>query len=165
MSTGNCFAGIDPGISGGIAFFFPSAPERIATYDMPVIDGRVNAVALSQLFEQFLPSGVCIEAVSAMRGNGLSSTFKFGQSFGTAIGVSCAHKVPLSLPTPQKWKKFYGLSPDKNNSRRRAVERWPLCADNFAKAKDHNRAEAAFLALYAAEAAFRQVDHACPSQE
>lgn len=150
-----CYAGIDPGISGGIAFFFPSVPDRIAVYDMPVIDGRVNAVALSQLFEQFLPAGVCIESVGAMRGQGVSSTFKFGQAFGSAIGVASAHKIPLALPSPQKWKKFYGLTPDKNNSRRRAVERWPSCAEYFAKVRDHNRAEAAFLALYAFDVAFR----------
>lgn len=154
----NCFGGIDPGINGGVAFFFPSAPERIAVYDIPVVDGRVNAVALAALFEQFLPAGVVIESVSAMPKQGVSSTFRFGQAAGTAIGVVSALKIPLSQPSPQKWKKYFSLTSDKNNSRRRAVERWPLCAEQFAKVKDHNKAEAAFLALYAAEAAFRQCE-------
>lgn len=154
-----CYVGIDPGVSGGVAFYFPSAPERVAVYDMPNIDGRVNAVALSSMFEQFRPSGAVIESVWAMKGQGLSSSFRFGVAFGAAIGVTSAHKVPLHLPTPQKWKKYYSLSTDKNESRRKAVERWPVCADQFAKAKDHNKAEAAFLSLYAAEVAFRVVEH------
>lgn len=153
-----CYAGIDPGISGGVAFYFPAAPERVAVYDMPVIDGRVNAVALSQLFEQFLPAGVVIEAVSARPGQGVTSMFNFGKATGCAIGVAAAHKVPMQTPTPQKWKKHYSLTTDKSHSRRRAVERWPSCADQFAKVKDHNKAEAAFLALYAAEVAFKQVE-------
>lgn len=153
-----CYAGIDPGISGGVAFYFPAAPDRVAVYDMPVIDGRVNAVALSQLFEQFLPAGVIIEAVSARPGQGVTSMFNFGKATGTAIGVAAAHKIPMQSPTPQKWKKHYALTNDKSHSRRRAVERWPSCADQFCKVKDHNKAEAAFLALYAAEVAFKQVE-------
>lgn len=156
-----CYAGIDPGISGGIAFFFPSVPDRIAVYDMPVIDGRVNAVALSQLFEQFLPAGVVIEATSARPGQGVTSMFNFGKATGTVIGVAAAHKVPMQSPTPQKWKKHYSLTTDKSHSRRRATERWPSCADQFAKVKDHNKAEAAFLALYAAEVAFLRVESCC----
>ena len=154
----HCYAGIDPGISGGVAFYFPAAPERVAVYDMPTVDGRVNAVALSQLFEQFLPAGVVIEAASARAGQGVTSMFNFGRATGTAVGVAAAHKVPVESPTPQKWKKHYGLTADKCHSRRRAIERWPSCAEQFQKVKDHNKAEAAFLALYAAEVAFRQVE-------
>jgi crossover junction endodeoxyribonuclease RuvC len=153
----NCIAGIDPGITGGVAFYFPSRPERIAAYDMPNVDGRVNATELSMLIEQFKPDGVVIELVGAVRGNGLTSMFNFGRAFGTAIGVVSAQKIPVHFPTPTKWKKHFTLSTDKEESRRRAVERWPACADSFSRRKDHNRAEAAFLALYGAEVAFRFV--------
>jgi len=154
MMTHQCIVGIDPGLSGAVAFYFPHAPAMIAAEDMPVMDGRVNAVELARMIEQMRPDGAVIELVGAMLGQGLSSTFKFGIAFGIVSGIISALKIPVHYITPTKWKKHYSLSADKEQSRRRAIELWPDHSALFKRKKDHGRAEAALLARYGAENVF-----------
>lgn len=150
--------GIDPGLSGAIAFYFVDHPERVAAFDMPIVDGRVNAVGISQLIEQFVPEAAVVELVGAMPGQGVASMFNFGRAVGVAIGVLAAHKIPIHFPTPTKWKRYFALGKDKEESRRLAIERWPLCADLFSLKKHHGRAEACLLAVYGNEVSFRQIE-------
>lgn len=151
MQQASCILGIDPGASGGIAFYFPSYPERVSVQDMPAVDGRVSAAELAAIVRQFSPDAAIVELVGAMPGQGVSSTFKFGMAFGTACGVVSALHVPTHFVAPGKWKRSYGLDADKEKARRRAIELWPSCAEHFARKKDHGRAEAALIARYGAE--------------
>jgi len=141
-----CVMGIDPGISGAIAFFFPDQ-DRVAVYDMPVANNIVNGAEMARIIRAYGPKMGMIEAVHAMPGQGVSSTFKFGQSYGIAIGVVGACWVPLHFATPQRWKKHYRLGADKDEGRARAISLWPL-NQHFARKKDHGRAEAALLARF-----------------
>lgn len=155
-----CIMGVDPGLSGAIAFCFSAYPKIISVDDMPVIDGRVNPAAIADLVERMRPDGAVIELVGAMPGQGVSSMFRFGHSFGTVCGVVSALRVPVHYVSPVKWKRHFGLSKDKEESRRRATELWPDHASLFARKKDDGRAEAALLARYGVEKIFHSPTNA-----
>jgi hypothetical protein len=143
--------GIDPGISGAVAFYFPIAPSRIAVDDVPVAGGEINTAELARQIRIHRPTMAVIERVSAMPGNGAVSMFNFGRSYGDVRGVIGALDIPLHFVTPQKWKKHFGLTSDKDQSRLRAIRMFPAVADQFKRKKDDGRAEAALIALYGAE--------------
>jgi crossover junction endodeoxyribonuclease RuvC len=149
--VGNCILGIDPGISGAIAFYFPDHPERISVEDMPIVAGEVDAVTLAKRISAMAPDVAILERVNAMPGQGVSSTFKFGRSYGVVIGVIGAATIPLHLVTPAKWKGHLRLSSDKEMARALALRLFPACSDHFKRKKDHGRAEAALIARYGAE--------------
>jgi crossover junction endodeoxyribonuclease RuvC len=149
--------GIDPGISGAIAFYFPVAPERIAVDDVPVAGGEINVHELARLIRVHRPTLAVIERVSAMSGQGVTSMFNFGRSYGDVRGTIGAMEVPLHFVTPQKWKKHFGLSSDKDESRLRAIRLFPAVADSFNLKKHDGRAEAALIALYGAQVLMQQV--------
>ncbi len=151
LTDNPCILGIDPGAtSGALAFYFPAFSSQISAEDMPTADKCVDAVTLAYRIEQMRPDMCVIESVSAMQGWGVSSTFKFGVSYGMIRGVVLAQKVPLHFVAPGRWKKHFGLSTDKDESRALALSLWPS-SPHFMRKKDHGRAEAALLARYGAE--------------
>ncbi len=142
----------DPGLSGAVAFL-SEAGELLDCRDLPTIgektQRRVDAANLATLIRAHLPARAVIEQVGAMPGNGVSSMFRFGQSVGTIAGVVGALAIPVTWVSPAKWKREAGLDATAERSRGRAIETWPNQAGLFARKKDHNRAEAALLALWA----------------
>lgn len=154
--AGGIVLGIDPGMGGALAFFGagqPGAPDYFSVFDMPVYgDGKqrgVDAYQLAYLIQSFKPTKAIVEKVNAMKGWGVGSCFRFGESFGVIRGVLGALTIPIHLVTPQKWKKHYGLpGGDKEASRRLVIERWPANAASFARVKDEGKAEAALIAAY-----------------
>lgn len=144
-----CVLGIDPGASGAISFYYPEAPELITVEDMPVVDGATDINTLAQRVSMMTPDVAFVEHVGSMPGQGVASTFKFGASFGAALGIVAALKIPLHLVRPQKWKKHFGLSSDKERSRALALRLWPS-SGSFARRRDEGRAEAALIARYGA---------------
>jgi hypothetical protein len=143
--------GIDPGISGAVAFYFPMVPSRISVDDVPVAGGEINGYELARLIKIHRPTLAVVERVGAMPGNGGVSMFNFGRAYGDVRGVISALDVPMHFVTPQKWKKHFGLTSDKEQSRLRAIRTFPAVADSFKLKKHDGRAEAALLALYGAE--------------
>ena len=151
----DCILGVDPGISGAIAFYFPNNHDRIATEDMPIAAGDVDAVSLANRLMIMAPTLAIVERVNAMPGQGVSSMFRFGRSFGTAIGVIGALKVPLMFVAPSKWKAHFRLSADKEEARALALRLFPSCAEQFQRKRDHGRAEAALIARFGVEGGAR----------
>jgi crossover junction endodeoxyribonuclease RuvC len=149
-----CIMGIDPGLSGAIAWYFPDDPHLITAEDMPVVDKNIDAATLARRVKQMNPDVAVVERVSSMPGQGVSSSFKFGVGYGQVQGVLAACQVPVSLVTPSKWKSHLGLTADKEKSRAAAIARWPS-SEAFERKKDHGRAEAALLAVYGAEMILR----------
>ena len=149
--TDHCIMGCDPGVSGAISFYFPSHPENIAVYEMPSVGKEVNCPELAALIKQYRPNVAIIEHVHSFPGQGVSSSFNFGASYGMLRGVVAALGVPIKLVAPVKWKKFFNLSRDKDESRRLAILNWPTC-EHFSRKKDDGKAEAALLALYGSKA-------------
>lgn len=143
--------GIDPGINGAVAFYVSTVPALVSAEDLPIVDGMTDAASLARTIEAMRPDLAVIERVGAMPKQGVSSTFRFGQAFGIAIGVVAALGVPVVMVAPARWKKHFGLPADKEASRARALQRWPGRAELFRRKKDHGRAEAALLAAYGVE--------------
>ena len=151
MTREICILGIDVGLTGAQAYFFPSAPGRVVAEDLPVVGGRVDVVTLADRIRQMAPTMAVVEAVHSMPKQGVSSTFNFGVTYGSIRGVLGALAIPTHFVSPSVWKKKFRLSKDKDASRALALERFPMCGTHFSMKKHHNRAEAALLALYGAE--------------
>jgi crossover junction endodeoxyribonuclease RuvC len=145
-----CICGIDPGLSGGVAFFFPAAPDRVLAEDIPVVAGELDCATLARRIIQMRPDVAIVERVSAMPGQGVSSTFKFGRAFGSILGVLAALEIRTVLVAPAVWKKHFRIDADKEKSRALALRTFAKTPEHFARKRDHNRAEAALLTLYGA---------------
>jgi crossover junction endodeoxyribonuclease RuvC len=151
------YIGIDPGFSGAIAFYAPKE-NIVSIYDMPVYQNakgktEINLYELHDILapETEEPHMAIIEQVAAMRGQGVTSMFRFGQSYGATQMAVAAHKIPMQFVTPAKWKKHFNLSRDKGVSRSVAIQRFPKNASDFSRVRDDGRAEATLIALYGAE--------------
>jgi len=139
--------GIDPGASGAIAGL-PEDGRKPVAYDMPVFSNEVDAATVAHLLRHLPAQLVVIEAVHAFPKQGVSGVFRFGQAYGTVLGVCAALCLPVKRVSPARWKKFFNLSSDKEKSRRLAIETWPEVAERLARKRDERRAEAMLLALW-----------------
>ena len=101
---------------------------------------------------------VIIEQVSAMPGQGVTSMFNFGQSFGILKGICSGMQLPMYFVRPAKWKKYFNLiNSEKDASRTKAIEIFPYFSTNLSKKKDSNKADAILIASYYYET-FREDD-------
>jgi Holliday junction resolvasome RuvABC endonuclease subunit len=141
--------GVDPGVHGGIAFFYPTT-RRVDTFDIPSAAGQVDAEAIVALLLQHgAPDEAFVERAQSMPKQGVASTFKYGVAYGTILATLATAKIPTNLVTPRKWKTAFGLDKDKEKSRALAIRLFPGC-DDFRRKKDHGKAEAALIARYGA---------------
>lgn len=153
--------GIDPGSVSGAYAIMDTTPASlvarqlpgsvVALDDLPIVDKQINASAFRDLILTFQPDLVMLERVSAMPGQGVSSTFNFGVSVGIIRGVLAAREIVLVHVQPSKWKARFNLSRDKELSRSRAIDLYPGQSTRLARKKDHGRAEALLIAHYAKE--------------
>lgn len=149
-----CILGVDPGISGALAFYFTEAPDRVAVEDMDIAGNMISAPLLAATIRRYAPSIAIIESVGARPGQGVSSMFRFGTAYGIAQGVIGALLIPVEFVSPQRWKKHFRLPSDKKMSLEKAQQLFPSCAESFQRVKDHGRAEAALIAKYGADTLF-----------
>ena len=150
--------GIDPGISGSICFF--EKGRILDVIEMPVMtDGKKNKrqVNGAQIYNEILKRidiskneiRVVIEQVSAMPGQGVTSMFNFGQSFGILKGICSAMQLPMFFVRPAKWKKYFNLiNSQKDASRTKAIEIFPYFSAQLSKKKDSNKADAILIASF-----------------
>ena len=151
--------GVDPGISGSICFF--ENGKIIDVIEMPTMaEGKKNKrqVNGSQIYNEISNRihkvknqeiRVIIEQVSAMPGQGVTSMFNFGQSFGILKGICSAMQLPIYFVRPAKWKKYFNLiNSEKDASRTRAIEIFPYFSSNLSKKKDSNKADAILIASF-----------------
>ena len=150
--------GIDPGISGSICFFKDG--RILEVIEMPVMtEGKKNKKQVNgaQIYNEFLKRinkkddeiRVVIEQVSAMPGQGVTSMFNFGQSFGILKGICSAMQLPMFFVRPAKWKKYFNLiNSQKDASRTRAIEIFPYFSAQLSKKKDSNKADAILIASF-----------------
>lgn len=149
--------GIDPGLKGALAFFDYEKGE-LTIFDMPVNEVERNGKKKRELSPQqlaLLLRGVdvrraIVEKVAARPGQGVTSMFGFGRSFGVVEGVLAALNIPVTYVTPQEWRKSMHVREGKDGSRQRACELFPKYADSFARVKDDGRAEACLIAYHGA---------------
>ena len=92
---------------------------------------------------------VVVEKVSAMPGQGVTSMFNFGQSYGVIKGICSAMQLPIHFVTPAKWKKYFNLiKTEKDASRTKAIEIFPYFSSNLSRKKDSNKADAILIASF-----------------
>ena len=151
--------GIDPGISGSICFL--DNGKILDVIDMPIMtDGKKNKKQVngSQVYNEITKRikqfeknqiRVVIEHVSAMPGQGVTSMFNFGQSFGILKGICTAMQLPMYFVRPAKWKKYFNLlNSEKDASRTRAIEIFPYFSSQLSRKKDSNKADAILIASF-----------------
>ena len=151
--------GIDPGISGSICFLQDG--KILDVIEMPTMtEGKKNKrqVNGSQIYNEICKRiskiekqeiRIVIEQVSAMPGQGVTSMFNFGQSFGILKGISSAMQLPMYFVRPAKWKKYFNLiNSEKDASRTRAIEIFPYFSSQLSKKKDSNKADAILIASF-----------------
>ena len=151
--------GIDPGISGSICFFEDG--KILDVLEMPTMtDGKKNKKQVNgaQIYNEISTKirgiekqnlRVIIEQVSAMPGQGVTSMFNFGQSFGILKGICSAMQLPVYFVRPAKWKKYFGLiKSEKDASRTKAIEMFPYFSSQLSKKKDSNKADAILIASF-----------------
>ena len=152
--------GIDPGLSGGIAILDDSKIFDI--FDMPIMSegkknkNQLNSAQLVNIIKRhILPNKetfVIVEQVSAMPGQGVTSMFNFGQTFGSIKGICAALGLPIFYVRPAKWKKHFELiNSSKDSSRTKAIEMYPALSHHLAKKKDVNKSDAILIARYYSE--------------
>lgn len=152
MADPFCICGIDPGLSGAIAFFFPAEPNRVTVEDMPVLNGCTDEMTLFRRLEQFRPDAVVIEIQHPMAKQGLGSTFRTGDNYGAVRGAVAGLRTPTFLIKATDWQRHFKIAKaDKEKSRELALRLFPITADHFRRKMDHGRAEAALIARYHAE--------------
>ena len=136
--------GIDPGISGSICFF--ENGKILDVIEMPTMnEGKKNKrqVNGAQIYNEISKRiikvenqdiRVVVEQVSAMPGQGVTSMFNFGQSFGIIKGICSAMQLSIYFVRPAKWKKYFNLiNSEKDESRTRAIEIFPYFSSQLSK--------------------------------
>ncbi len=159
--------GIDPGLSGAIAILENNKVLNI--FEMPVMsEGKknkrqLNSAQLVKLLKENIQKNeevsVVVEQVNAMPGQGVTSMFNFGQTFGAIKGVCAALSLPIFFVRPSKWKKHFELiNSSKDSSRTKAIEMYPLLSDDLSKKKDVNKSDAILIARYYSETRLKEVN-------
>ena len=149
--------GIDPGVSGAISII--ENKKIIEVYEMPtMIDGKknkrqVNGSQVANIIKERLKDNkeivIVVEHVNAMPGQGVTSMFNFGQSFGVIKGICSALSLPIYFVRPMIWKKYFNLiKTNKDASRTKVIEVYPEISSKLSRKKDSNKADAILIARY-----------------
>ena len=156
--------GIDPGLSGAIAIL--DQKKVVSIFDMPVMsEGKknkrqLNSAQLVSIMKEHKNNNeemaVVVEQVNAMPGQGVTSMFNFGQSFGAIKGVCAALNLPIYFVRPSKWKKHFELiNSAKDASRTKVIEMYPSLSNQLTRKKDVNKTDAILIARYYVETRLR----------
>ena len=153
--------GVDPGVNGALSILINKDIAEV--HDMPtMIEGKknkkqVNGPYLAKIIKRCLQDKklkgeefvLIVEQVSAMPGQGVTSMFNFGQSFGVIKGICAALKLPIYFVRPAKWKKYFNLiKTNKDASRTKVIQAYPEISNQLSRKKDSNKADAILIARY-----------------
>lgn len=134
------YIGIDPGLSGGIAYI---AVHNAYTIKLPEIEGleapSITTVALkmpdteadtAEFFKQITINKevkALIEKVHSMPKQGVTSSFTFGRNYGFLRGCLISHGISFDEVQPAIWQKTLGCltKGDKNVSKAKAQQLFP----------------------------------------
>lgn len=140
------YIGIDPGKKGAMAVIFGGMDEIV----IEPFDEQKYVNALRNLSGHGVKA--CLEHVGAMPGQGVTSMFHFGENFGYIRGLLEANEIPYELVRPQKWKKEFSVTKDKNSSVEVCKRLFPgvdLRRSDQCRKDDDGLAEALLMAEYA----------------
>ena len=156
--------GVDPGLTGAIAIL--DGNKVINLFEMPVMaEGKknkrqLNSAQLVSIIKENIKNkeetAVIVEQVNAMPGQGVTSMFNFGQTFGAIKGVCAALELPIFFVRPSKWKKHFELiNSSKDSSRTKVIEMYPSLSNQLSKKKDVNKSDAILIARFYNETRFK----------
>lgn len=154
--------GIDPGLTGAVGVLQDG--EFRSLFDIPTtlkgsgsVKQEVDPSGLRRMLGERMTDGefceIALERVSAMPGQGSSSVFSFGDTFGCCRSVGALSGVSVVMVTPGVWKKHFGLGRDKEESRALAVRLFPKAELHLKKHAD--RAEALLIGRWLWETKYR----------
>ena len=155
--------GIDPGLSGAIAILENNKVLKV--FEMPTMaEGKknkkqLNSAQLVTLLQNNIIKNeevsVVVEQVNAMPGQGVTSMFNFGQTFGAIKGICAALKLPIFFVRPSKWKKHFELiNASKDASRTKVIEMYPSLSGDLSRKKDVNKSDAILIARFYSDTRF-----------
>lgn len=142
------YVGIDPGARGAMALI---DEEDNSAMVIPFEQDQYIETLWAIKCED-TPCVCCIEAVHSISGQGIASSFRFGETYGWLIGMLDAIGIPYQPITPQKWKKEFGLTSDKAQSVEVCKRLFPgvnLKRTERSRKDDDGLAEALLMACYA----------------
>ena len=149
--------GVDPGLSGAVAVL--DDLKIFDIFDMPIMSegkknkNQLNSAQLVNIIKKHINQNnevfVVVEQVNAMPGQGVTSMFNFGQTFGAIKGICASLNLPIFYVRPAKWKKHFELiNASKDASRTKVIEMYPSISDRLSRKKDVNKADAILIARY-----------------
>ena len=148
--------GVDPGITGALVWL-SEGPRVEWCSDMPVLElvrnkkkrHMIDIAGLLQLFKGYTkPEHAFIEESWPRPENGSVAAHASGVVFGVLLCALQANEIPYTTVSPQTWKAALSIPAAKDGARARANELLPSGAARWMRVKDHNRAEAALIALW-----------------
>ena len=156
--------GVDPGLTGAIAIL--DGNKVVDIFEMPVMaEGKknkrqLNSAQLVSMIRENVKNkeetAVVVEQVNAMPGQGVTSMFNFGQTFGAIKGICAALDLPIFFVRPSKWKKHFELiNSSKDSSRTKVIEMYPSLSNQLSKKKDVNKSDAILIARFYNETRFK----------
>ena len=144
------YLGIDTGVANGALGAINHNGEYVDSFMIDHKDKHILALVFkSRILSIVDPregAEICMEQVHSMPHQGVSSTFSFGRAVGVISAVCELTRYPVHLVTPQRWKKHFHLTADKNESLDMARYLWPEA--KLKLKKDINKAEALLIAEY-----------------
>lgn len=138
------YIGIDPGKDGGISVIHPDGFVGCGVY---TDESLIECCEDIKNYDMFC----IVENVHSMPMQGAQATFNFGKSFGYILGVLESFGVPYELVNPQKWKKEFSCTSDKNTSIDCAQRLFPnvnLYRTDRCRKKHDGMAESLLMAEY-----------------
>ena len=144
---------VDIGAQGAAALL-DEAGNLLDVVDLPTLDSgpacrpEISPHLFAAIVRQWAPSRAWVEHIGPRLGDRPAGAFAFGASKATVEAVLACCGVPFRNIQPAVWKRAAGIPAGrgmKDLARSRAIERWPDRAETFARAKDHDRAEAALI--------------------
>ena len=141
--------GIDPGLTGGIAFV---ANDTVLAYRTPVLKiskkRYIDIWSAMTMIKDHKPSHIFIEKQQAMPRQGVASTFKTGFGYGVYIGILHALGYSYTVVIPRKWKSDLGVPSDKDLARQRATDLMPMGESSWSRKCEDGVAEASLIAYW-----------------
>lgn len=135
--------GIDPGIKGALALF-DKAERRVTVHDMPATTQELDDLLSSIPPVKF----AVVEKPYYPKVIGITNAARIAEAYGRIKALLYTHGISANEVRPAEWKAALNLSSNKAASRESATMFFPDDADQWKRAKDDGRAEAALIAWY-----------------
>jgi crossover junction endodeoxyribonuclease RuvC len=155
MADHRIVLGVDVGLLGGVVVVVIEGgiARLIDAIDIPTVgvnaQRRVDPHAVRNFILKHSPQLAAIERTQAFPLQGRSSIYSFARAAGALETVIALLDIPVVMVEPAKWKKHFSLGRDKEAARQMALRLFPTAHALLSRKKDHGKAEAALLAVYA----------------